>query len=175
MVRRPRKSQLVKSFSLKELRTALQVKLEQDAKAVGKLRTKRDKLAAALDQVTGEIETIEGASVSAPAPKPKKRPGRKPNARKAARKTAPKAAAKKKVTTKKAAGRGRAKGKMSLAQAIAKVLSESKDSLAPKEIRAAVIKQKLIPKISKSFVQQVANTLSRGDQFRRSKDGTYTV
>ena len=110
---------------------------------------------------------------------PKKTAAKKPTAKKTAPKsTAKKAAPKKttrKATAKKAAGRGRAKGKMSLAQAIAKVLSESKDRMAPKEIRAAVIKQKLIPNISKSFVQQVANTLSRGDQFKRSKDGTYSV
>jgi hypothetical protein len=179
MVRRPSKSQLVKSFSLEELRAALEGKLAKDGKILAKLRAKREILAAKLAQVTGDIESIEGAPAGAPAPEPKKRPGRKPGAKKAARKAAAKPAAKpavkKQAPAKKPAGRGRAKGKMSLAQAIAQVLSESKERMAPKEIRAAVIDQKLIPNISKSFVQQVANTLSRGDQFKRAKDGTYSV
>jgi hypothetical protein len=172
MVRRPGKSQLVKAFSLEELRAALGIKLAQDAKVIANLRAKRDKLAAALEQVSGEIEAIEGAPVSKPFPPAEKRPGRRPKAKKAARKAAPMPAVQ---SVKRAAGRGRAKGKMSLAQVIEKVLSESKKRLAPKEIRAAIINQRLIPSISKSFVQQVANTLSRGDQFKRAKDGTYSV
>ena len=175
MVRKPTKSQLVKSFSLEELRAALETKLAQDAKAIDKLRAKRDKLAATLEEVNNEIEIIEGAPVREPISPPKKRRGRKPKAKKAARKSAPKPAVKKKASSKKVAGRGRTKGKMSLTQAIEKVLSESRTRLSPKEIRAAIVDQKLIPRISKSFVQQVANTLSRGGQFKRSKNRTYSL
>jgi len=190
MVRKPSKARLIKTLSLAELRAALEERLSQDVKKIAGLKEKRDKLAAQVEDLNQEIEAIEGA----PAPRrgrprvAKKAVRRARRAKKAAakkavrRKAAPKKVARKKVGRKKVARKkvakkaaGRRKGRMSLADAIAQVIEASGQPLAPREIRAAIIGKKILPSISKSFVQQVANTLSRSDRFKRRDDGTYTL
>ena len=66
-------------------------------------------------------------------------------------------------------------GRVTLPQAIAQVLKSAGEPQSPKEIREAILAQKLIPKVSKSFATQVANALSKRDEFKRVGKGTYTM
>jgi hypothetical protein len=87
----------------------------------------------------------------------------------------------KRARTKKAVKKAAAKkpvqqkGRITLPQAIAEVLKSSGEAMKAVDIRNAIIKQKLLPKISKSFSGQVAMALSTRKEFKRVGRGTYKM
>ena len=127
------------------------------------LKSKRAKIAEELAQVENEIAAVEGPVARPSAPPKDVAP---PKAKRGRKKRAKRAPAQEKVQQ---------KGRITLPQAIAEVLTASGGAMKAVDIRDAIIKQKLLPKISKSFAGQVAMALSTRKEFKRVGRGTYSM
>lgn len=168
----------LKKLSTSELRELLEARLAQERKRLPALRAKSAKLAKEIAKIDAEIAAIEGTAPAAKKPvRRKKRVARKaapkpaPAAKKAKAKRRPAKKAAKKAAKKVARGGKR----VTLPMAITQVLSDAGKPLSLAEIRAAIIKKKLLANISKSFPVQVAITLGRHKEFKRVGKGVYSL
>jgi len=166
MVRKEPAPRALKDLSIAELRELLTKKIAQEQKRLRPLKVKRSKLEAEIEKIDAEIAEIEGVApprrkgrprMSEAVKKPPKRRGRPP-----IQAGAPKATRR----------RG---GRVTIPQAIATVLSSAGKPMSVTEIRETILKQKLIPKISKSFGTQVAIALSKREEFKRVGRGMYSL
>lgn len=152
MVRRGRKpTSSLKSLSITDLQALLEKKLTQERRKLPALQNKRDNLASKLEAIDAEIAAIGGAPTA-------KRRGRKPGRRGGRAKGAIRAT------------RG---GKMTIPAAIQQVLEQAGKPMKAVDIKDAILKQKLIKGIKKSFAAQV--NIALGRHFRKKERGVYSL
>jgi len=158
MVRRRKLTMTLKNLSIADLQALLEKKRSQERKKLPALQRKRDKLASQLEGIDTVI-----AAISGPAPSRRgaaKRRGRKPGR-----------------PAKKGTGTIRAKrgGKMTIPAAIHQVLEQAGKPMKAVDIRNAILKQKLVKGVKKSFPLQVSHALSVHKEFKRKGRGVYSL
>lgn len=153
MVRRGKRKSTssLKSLSIADLQALLEKRISKERKKLPTLQAKRDKLASQLEEIDAEIAAIGGSA-------PAKRRGRKPGRRGGRAKGAIRAT------------RG---GKMTIPAAIQQVLEEAGKPMKGVDIKNAILKQKLIKGVKKSFAAQV--NIALGRHFRKKGRGVYTL
>lgn len=179
MVRRTSPKAALTELSIAEIRALLEKKLAQDRTRLTSLKAKRSKVASQLQKLESEIAAIEGAKpirrrVAKKRAVAVKRVVKKAAKRKAkpAKKAAAKRQVKTKVARKKITKRG---GRVTLPQAIGQVLKAAGKPMRLSEIKEAIIQQKLLANISKSFSLQVSHALGSHKEFKKVERGVYTL
>lgn len=149
MARKPN----LKNLSLPELQKLYEEKLAQEQKRLPKLIAKRDSLKAELEELNQQIETLGGETA---ATKPKR-------AKKAAKRAA------------KKRGRKTAGKRVTLPDALASILSSSKDPMSPAQLTEEIQKMKHPSAKSKSLRLQITTALSKRPEFKKVGRGQYKM
>jgi hypothetical protein len=154
---------MAKTPSIQELKK----QLAAQERKMEKLQTRRDKIAAELEQVDRELAQLTGGGTTSA---PTKR--RRKKTTKAARKTK---SAKKTGRKKSSRGRrGGGEGGKTLEHYIIQVLDQAGEPMRAKEVMQAVDKAGYKSK-SKDFYGIVATALRNEDLFKRVSRGVYTL